>query len=147
MVTAAVRTIFVQTDRKAALLQLNQVADSLRGQFPKVADTLLDNAYDVLAYMSFPAVHWRQIASTNPLERLNREIGRRADVISIFPNRAAVLRLIGAVLMEQCDEWAAASRHYFSPWPNPAPLRLLSSRLPSPHGPLRVRLPENSKPS
>jgi putative transposase len=71
-------------------------------------------AEDILAYMSFPAEHWRQIHSTNPLERLNREIGRRADVVAIFPNRNSALRLIGAVLAEQNDEWAAATRRYFS---------------------------------
>ena len=114
-VTAAViRTIFVQPTKQDALRQLAQVAEQLRPRFPKVAEMLLTSSEDVLAYMSFPHEHWAQIHSTNPLERLNREIGRRADVVAIFPNRRAVLRLIGAVLMEQNDEWAAATRRYFS---------------------------------
>ena len=114
-VTAAViRTIFVQPTKQDALRQLAQVAESLRPRFPKVAEMLLTSSEDVLAYMSFPHEHWAQIHSTNPLERLNREIGRRADVVGIFPNRPAVLRLIAAVLIEQNDEWAAATRRYFS---------------------------------
>ena len=114
-VTAAViRTIFVQPTKQEALRQLAQVAESLRPRFPKVAEMLLTSSEDVLAYMSFPHEHWAQIHSTNPLERLNREIGRRADVVGIFPNRLAVLRLIAAVLIEQNDEWAAATRRYFS---------------------------------
>ncbi len=114
-VTAAlIRTIFVQPTKQDALRQLAQVAESLRPRFPKVAEMLLTSSEDVLAYMSFPSEHWRQIHSTNPLERLNREIGRRADVVAIFPNRPSVLRLVGAVLMEHNDEWAAATRRYFS---------------------------------
>ncbi|MBX6773266.1 MAG: transposase, partial [Chloroflexi bacterium] len=82
-------------------------------RFPKVAQLLLDAEDEVLAFMAFPERHWRQIHSTNPLERLHKELKRRAHVVGIFPNRAAVLRLMGAVLMEQNDEWAT-SRRYFS---------------------------------
>jgi transposase-like protein len=114
MVAAMVRTIFVHPDKQAALLQLAKVAETLQSRFPQAATALRDMADDLLAFMSFPAEHWRQIYSTNPLERLNREIGRRTDVVGIFPNRTAALRLAGAVLMEQQDEWLAASRRYFS---------------------------------
>ena len=114
MAAAMIRTIFAQPTKKDALLQLTQVAESLQAQFPKAAEMLHAAAEDILAYMSFPTEHWRQIHSTNPLERLNREIGRRADVVSIFPNRGSVLRLVGAVLSEQNDEWIAAPRRYFS---------------------------------
>ena len=114
MVAAMVRTIFVHPDKPAALMQLNKVAETLQSRFPQAATALRDMADDLLAFMSFPAEHWRQIYSTNPLERLNREIGRRTDVVGIFPNRPAALRLAGAVLMEQHDEWSAAPRRYFS---------------------------------
>ncbi len=110
MVAAGIRTIFVQPDHATVLRELTKVAEALHPRFPQVADELRDMAHDVLALMHFPAAHWRQIYSTNPLERLNREIGRRADVVGIFPDRAASLRLLGAVLMEQQDEWAAAAR-------------------------------------
>lgn len=109
-----IRTIFVQPDKKAALGQLQRVAESLAERYPQAATVLQDAAEDLLAFMTFPAEHWRQIYSTNPLERLNREIGRRTDVVGIFPNRAAALRLVGAILMEQSDEWIAAPRRYFS---------------------------------
>ena len=114
MVAAVVRTIFAQPDQQAARRQLAAVVDNLRPQFPRAAQMLEDAEEDILAYMAFPVEHWRQLHSTNPLERLNREIGRRTDVVGIFPNREAVIRLAGAVLMEQQDEWTAAPRRYFS---------------------------------
>jgi putative transposase len=114
MVAAAIRTIFVQPTPAAARADLQKVAATLEDRFPPAATALQDMADDLLAYMTFPAAHWRPIYSTNPLARLNREIGRRADVVGIFPHRAAALRLSGAVLMEQSDEWAAAPRRYFS---------------------------------
>lgn len=114
MVAALVRTIFAQPDKASAHTQLAAVAQSLAGRFPKAAQLLVESEEDILAYMAFPAEHRRQLHSTNPLERLNREIGRRTDVVGIFPNTAAVIRLAGAVLQEQHDEWTAASRRYFS---------------------------------
>lgn len=114
MVAALVRTIFAQPDKASAHAQLAAVAANLAGRFPKAAQLLLEAEEDILAYLAFPAEHRRQLHSTNPLERLNREIGRRTDVVGIFPNRAAVIRLAGAVLQEQHDEWTAASRRYFS---------------------------------
>ena len=114
MVAALVRTIFAQPDKPSAHAQLADVADSLEHRFPKAADMLRDAEEDILAYMAFPSEHWRQLHSTNPLERLMREIGRRTDVVGIFPNRASLIRLAGAVLMEQQDEWIAATRRYFS---------------------------------
>jgi len=114
MVAAFVRTIFAQPDKAAAHAQLANVADSLEQRFPKAAEMLREAEEDILAYMAFPGEHWRQLHSTNPLERLMREIGRRTDVVGIFPNRAALIRLAGAVLVEQQDEWIAAPRRYFS---------------------------------
>jgi transposase-like protein len=114
LVAAMVRTIVVHPDKQAALLQLAKVAETLQSRLPQAATALRDRADDLLACMSFPAEHGRQISSTTPLERLNREIGRRTDVVGIFPNRTAALRLAGAVLMEQQDEWLAAPRRYFS---------------------------------
>ncbi len=89
------------------------MADALRERFPKLAELMDGAREDVLAYMAFPREHWPQLASTNPLERLNGEIKRRADVIGIFPNDRAVVRLVGALMLEQCDEWAV-SRRYMS---------------------------------
>ncbi len=114
MVTATIRTIFAQPDPDASRSQLRFVADRLRPQFPAVADALLDAEDDLLAYAAFPKPHWRRIWSTNPLERVNKELKRRANVVGIFPDDAAVIRLIGAVLMEQHDEWQVAERRYFS---------------------------------
>lgn len=114
MVSALVRTIFAQPDQKAARGQLGKVVENLHTRFPRVTQLLRDAEDDVLAYMAFPVEHWRQLHSTNPQERLNREVGRRTDVVGIFPNREALVRLAGAVLLEQQDEWSAAPRRYFS---------------------------------
>lgn len=111
MVIAGVQTIFKQPDRKAADEQLQRIADTLRKQHPVVARMLEDAQEEILAYMAFPKDHWTKIHSTNLLERLNREIGRRADVVGIFPNQAAVVRLIGMVLAEQNDEWQVGRRY------------------------------------
>jgi len=114
MVAALVRTIFAQPDKASARAQLATVAANLAARFPKAAELLVEAEEDVLAYLDFPVEHRRQLHSTNPLERLNREIGRRTDVVGIFPNAAALMRLAGAVLQEQHDEWTAATRRYFS---------------------------------
>lgn len=113
MVAASIRTIFIQQDRASAREQLGHVATGLDKRFPRAMQTLLNAEDDILAFMAFPTEHWRQIYSTNPLERLNKEIKRRTDVVGIFPNRASALRLAGAVLMEQDDEWTVG-RRYFS---------------------------------
>ena len=114
IVAAALRTIFAQPDRESASTQLRRVAGSLRPRFANVTQLLEDAEHELLAYMAFPREHWRQLYSTNPLERLNKEIKRRSDVVGIFPNEAAVLRLAGAVLLEVHDEWAIAERRYLA---------------------------------
>ena len=114
MVTATIRTIFAQPDADAARVQLRAVADMLADRFPAVADALLDAEADLLAFTAFPNPHWRRIWSTNPLERVNKELKRRANVVGIFPDDNAVVRLLGAVLLEVHDEWQVAERRYFS---------------------------------
>ena len=114
MVAATVRTVFAQPTQAEARRQLASVVKLLREKCAKAADVLEEAGEDVLAYMAFPAEHWRQLHSTNPLERLNKEIRRRTRVVGIFPNRASLLRLVSAVLAEQDDEWQAAERSYFS---------------------------------
>jgi transposase-like protein len=113
-IAAIVRTIFAQPDHASAISQLRKVADGLRARFPKAAELLEDAAEDILAYRHCPSEHQRQLHSTNPLERLNKEIKRRSNVVGIFPNPAALIRLVGAVLLEQDDEWTVAERRYFS---------------------------------
>jgi transposase-like protein len=113
MVAAAIRTIFAQRDRKTAGEQLNLVAHSMASHWPKVAELLCEAEEDVLAYMSFPSEHWSRIYSTNPLERVNKEIKRRTNVVGIFPDIASLERLAGAVLIDIHEDWEV-SRRYFS---------------------------------
>jgi transposase-like protein len=111
MVGTLVRQVFVQPDSRNAQKAWRRVADELRGRFPKAA-ALMDQAEtDVLAYLHFPAAHRTKIHSTNTLERLNKEVKRRANVVGIFPNQASIRRLIGAVLMEQNEEWQLQHRY------------------------------------
>ena len=111
MVATLVRTIFEQPDAKSVWAQHARVVEQLEAQFPAAAEHLAEAGPDVLAFSSFPKAHWRQIWSNNPQERLNKELRRRTDVVGIFPNRAAVIRLVGAVLSEQHDEWAVQRRY------------------------------------
>ena len=113
MVAATIRTVFAQPDPISAREQWRRVADSFRPRFPRLAQLMDEAEADALAYLAFPPEHWRQLWSTNPLERLNREVKRRTDVVGIFPNQASVIRLVGLVLAEQHDEWQV-SRRYFS---------------------------------
>jgi len=113
-IAAIVRTVFAQPDYPSAMTQLHKVADGLRARFPQAAALLEDAAEDILAHKHFPEEHRRQLHSTNPLERLNKEIKRRSNVVGIFPNVRATLRLVGAILLEQDEEWAVAERRYFS---------------------------------
>jgi putative transposase len=136
MVAAAIRTIFAQPHREAAAQQLAEVVKAMHPRWPEAAQILAEAQDDILAYMAFPKAHWTRIYSTNPLERLNREVKRRADVVGVFPDVPSVIRLVGALLMEVDDEWQI-SRRYFSQEsmrkldepetlvdPSPAPLRL-----------------------
>jgi|TARA_B100001971_G_C18203668_1_gene546196 transposase-like protein len=113
-VATMVRTIYQQPSPEEVHAQLQRVVAQLDERFPHAVSLLEEAKPDILAFASFPVVHWRQIWSNNPLERLNKEIRRRTDVVGIFPNRMAVLRLVGAVLAEQHDEWAV-SRRYLAP--------------------------------
>jgi putative transposase len=114
MVAAAIRTIFAQPNAQHVRSQLTEVTTMLAPKFPDVAAMLTDATEDLLAFSTFPQAHWRKIWSTNPLERLNGEIKRRTNVVGIFPNDAAVARLVTAVIVETHDEWAVAERRYLS---------------------------------
>ena len=114
VVSAFVATAFAQDDAEAARLQWRRVADQLRPKLPKLAGYLDEAETDVLAYMTFPPAHRAKLHSTNPLERLNGEIKRRTEGVGIFPNEAAIVRLVGAILLEQNDEWAVQRCRYMT---------------------------------
>lgn len=114
MVAAVFRTIFAQPDPDTVAATWDQVRDQLGDRFPKIATLMDDAKTEVLAFSAFPRAHWTKIWSTNPLERLNKEVKRRARVVGIFPNEAAVIRLVGAVLADMHDEWQAGDRRYLS---------------------------------
>ena len=114
MVAAVFRTIFAQPSLEPMSKQWDKVRDELAARYPKIGPLMDDAKAEVLAFAAFPREHWRKIWSTNPLERLNKEIKRRSRVVGIFPNEAAVIRLIGAVLADTHDEWATDERRYLS---------------------------------
>ena len=114
MVAAAIRTIFAQPDAEHVEAQFDEITTMLDRQFPVVADMLRDARADLLAFSSFPAARWRKIWSTNPIERLHKEIKRRTNVVGIFPNDPALLRLVTAVIAETHDEWQVCDRRYLS---------------------------------
>jgi putative transposase len=114
MVLAAIRTIFAQPDAASCRAQLDEVVAKLQPRFPVIASMLADAREDLLAFSAFPVAHWKKIWSTNPLERVNKEIKRRTDVVGIFPGETAVLRLAGAILIELHDEWQVSERRYLS---------------------------------
>lgn len=111
MASAAFRTIVALSEPAAVTARWDEVADTLEARFPKAAASMLDAKLEVLAFSQFPVVHWRKIWSNNPLERLNKEIKRRTNVVGIFPNDKAVIRLVGAVLADQHDDWIIARRY------------------------------------
>jgi putative transposase len=113
MVAAAIRTIFAQPKAEMVRDQLEVIAGMLGRQSVKVESMLRDAAVDLLAFTGFPPAHWKKIWSTNPLERLNKEVKRRTDVVGVFPNPEALLRLAGAVLVEAHDEWQTGDRRRY----------------------------------
>lgn len=112
MVAAALRTIFAQPDQAAAHRQLWAVYDAMVNRWPKAAQVLIGAENDILAYMVFPQEHWKRIYSNNVLERLNKEVKRRTNVVGVFPDDPSVIRLVGAILKEQADEWQVANRYF-----------------------------------
>ena len=112
MVGATIRTVFAQPDAESAREQWRRVSDGFRSRFLRLAELMEEAEEDVLSYAAFPADHWQKVWSNNPLERLNKEVKRRTNVVGIFPNEAAVIRLVGAVLSEQHDEWQVAKRYF-----------------------------------
>ena len=113
-VNALVSTIFAQTSQEAVAAQYKHVVDSLKAPFPEIAQMMIDAEPDLTAFAAFPREHWTKIWSNNPIERLNREIKRRADVVQVFPDSESVTRLIGSVLLEQHEEWQYGERRYLS---------------------------------
>jgi transposase-like protein len=114
MVAAVFRTIFAQPDPATVASTWDEVRDQLAARFPRIGPLMDDAKAEVLAFAAYPRPHWTKIWSTNPLERVNKEIKRRARVVGIFPNEAAVIRLVGAVLADMHDEWQAGDRRYLS---------------------------------
>src|SRR5512144_1550659 len=114
VVSAFIATAFAQNDANAARTQWRKVADQLRPTIRRLAEFMDEAETDVLAYMTFPKEHWTKIHSVNPLERLNGEVKRRTNVVGIFPNEDAITRLVGAILLEQNDEWAVQRARYLS---------------------------------
>jgi putative transposase len=112
MVGATIRTVFAQPDAHSAREQWRRVSDGFRSRFPRLSELMDEAEEDVLAYATFPSEHWQKIWSNNPLERLNKEVKRRTNVVGIFPNEAAVIRLVGALLSEQHDEWQVSKRYF-----------------------------------
>ena len=136
MVAALFRTIFAQPDLTSMSKQWDKVHDDLTARYPKVGPVMDNAKTEVLAFAAFPREHWRKIWSTNPLERLNKEIKRRADVVGIFPNEDSITRLIGAVLLEANDEWQLQHRYMqiegMAELASP-PIDELTAPLPTPH--------------
>ena len=114
VVSAFIATAFAQDDAEVARTQWRRVADQLRPKVPKLSALMDEAETDVLAYMTFPAQHRAKLHSTNPLERLNGEIKRRTEVVGIVPNEAAITRLVGAILLEQNDEWSVQRARYMT---------------------------------
>jgi putative transposase len=114
VVSAFIATAFAQETPEAASTQWRSVADQIRPKVPKLANLMDESENDVLAYMTFPKQHWAKLHSTNPIERLNGEIKRRTEVVGIFPNDEAIIRLVGALLLEQNDEWAVQRARYMT---------------------------------
>ena len=111
MVAAAIRSVFAQNTQAEGSKTWRHVADQLRARLPKLAALMDEAEADVIAFMAFPRAHWPKLHSTNPIERLNKEVKRRADVVGIFPNEASIIRLVGAILLEQNDEWQLQHRY------------------------------------
>jgi len=112
IVAAALRTVFAQPDQKAARRQLRAVYEAMLPRWSKAAQVLIEAENDILAYMTFPQEHWKRIYSNNVLERLNKEVKRRTNVVGVFPDDPSVIRLVGAILQEQSDEWQVAKRYF-----------------------------------
>jgi transposase-like protein len=129
MVATLVRSIFEQPDADTTWAQHARVVAQLEERFADAAVMLVDAAPDVLAFTAFPKEHWRQIRSNNPQERLNKELRRRTDVVGIFPNRSSMIRLVGAVLAEQHDEWAVARRYMSAESLTKARMRIIDGGL------------------
>ena len=112
MVGATIRTVFAQPDSQSARQQWRRISEGFRSRFPRLTELMEEAEEDVLSYAAFPAEHWQKIWSNNPLERVNKEIKRRTNVVGIFPNETAVIRLVGSVLSEQHDEWQVSKRYF-----------------------------------